>query len=303
LRLDESKITNAAMVVVERDEQKRLDAEEVRVFYVAATRAKKQLICLVDGNSSKGGLFARMVNRAEGMPEVEIDEINADPSRRIDFSKPLFAPSKEWDPTALAARASTWAQEEEAALATPLVTSPTALLGEFEKRPFIDEEFEEGRDRAIKIGHICHKVLEDWEFKPVKKGNSKLKPALLRAGRFYDAVPGTPEGDAVLKEAGAVLAGFFESEAYKKLCSVKIIGRELPFVDSLPENGVMRGAIDLLYEQEGKLVVADYKTNKLDGRSMKQLVEHFRPQGEAYQRAVKRALGRDAEFELIFLRS
>ena len=42
-----------------------------------------------------------------------------------------------------------------------------------------------------------------------------------------------------------------------RACRVEILGRELPFVRS-QAGAVLRGSIDLLYRQKGKVVVADY---------------------------------------------
>ena len=69
----------------------------------------------------------------------------------------------------------------------------------------------------------------------------------------------------------------------------------------------MRGVIDLLYESNGTLVVADYKTNRVDADSLPRIVEHYRLQGNAYKEAVRRvwpdSAARPVEFELVFLRT
>jgi len=65
----------------------------------------------------------------------------------------------------------------------------------------------------------------------------------------------------------------------------------------------MEGRIDLLYEKDGGLWVADYKTDRLAESEVAARMEVYRPQAAAYAAAVRQALGRTpAGFKLIFLR-
>ena len=69
-------------------------------------------------------------------------------------------------------------------------------------------------------------------------------------------------------------------------------------------DGVLEGYIDLLYEDDGGLVIVDYKTDawrstiELDAK-----VERYSVQLRAYAEAVRQAVGRDVvEAALLFLR-
>jgi ATP-dependent exoDNAse (exonuclease V) beta subunit len=65
----------------------------------------------------------------------------------------------------------------------------------------------------------------------------------------------------------------------------------------------MEGRIDLLYEKDGGLWVADYKTDRITEADLPDRMELYRPQAEAYTKAVQQAFGRaPAGFKLIFLR-
>jgi ATP-dependent helicase/nuclease subunit A len=65
----------------------------------------------------------------------------------------------------------------------------------------------------------------------------------------------------------------------------------------------MEGRIDLLYEKDGQVWVADYKTDRVTESEMADRVESYRPQARIYTEAVRQALGRTtAGFTLIFLR-
>ncbi|MEK7382708.1 MAG: PD-(D/E)XK nuclease family protein [Elusimicrobiota bacterium] len=63
---------------------------------------------------------------------------------------------------------------------------------------------------------------------------------------------------------------------------------------------MVRGSIDLLCRQDGKLWVVDYKT---DARRKKaSSASPYRRQGAAYVAAVRKSLGEEAGFKLIHLR-
>jgi ATP-dependent exoDNAse (exonuclease V) beta subunit len=53
----------------------------------------------------------------------------------------------------------------------------------------------------------------------------------------------------------------------------------------------------------GKLVVVDYKTDRVTAKDAASRRKHYAPQGEAYCEAVSRAYGeKDVSFEIVFLR-
>jgi ATP-dependent exoDNAse (exonuclease V) beta subunit len=142
-----------------------------------------------------------------------------------------------------------------------------------------DAEAVERREAAIELGIVSHKILEEWDFATPKKDfKKKLKKA------------------TTLVAAQELMEAFLETPAYAHLAGATIVGREIPFFYPNGET-VMRGIIDLLYEKDGKLVVADYKTSRSSDS------EHYRQQGAAYREAVERALKRPAVFEVIFLRT
>jgi ATP-dependent helicase/nuclease subunit A len=82
--------------------------------------------------------------------------------------------------------------------------------------------------------------------------------------------------------------------------------RELPASDDAPV-GFVSGAIDLLYrDEDGSFVVADYKTDAVQGdAALRERAAHYAPQGAVYTRALQLALGLAAppRFELWFLQA
>jgi ATP-dependent exoDNAse (exonuclease V) beta subunit len=60
--------------------------------------------------------------------------------------------------------------------------------------------------------------------------------------------------------------------------------------------------IDLVYERNGLLYLADYKTDRITREELRLATDRYQRQAEIYSEAARRSLGRDiAAFKLIFL--
>ena len=96
---------------------------------------------------------------------------------------------------------------------------------------------------------------------------------------------------------------FFRSKAYAELAGAKILGREVPLL--MPwQDQIMEGVIDLIYEKNGLLYLADYKTDRIKRSELRAGAERYRQQAEIYIEAARKSLGRQvAAFKLIFLRA
>ena len=70
---------------------------------------------------------------------------------------------------------------------------------------------------------------------------------------------------------------------------------EIPFT-LRDGNSLLNGIIDLVYENDGKLHIIDWKTNKDDT----DLDEHYKDQLDAYKKAVNKTLGKEVEDALIY---
>ena len=149
------------------------------------------------------------------------------------------------------------------------------------------------------MGQVCHKVLALWDW----RGRADPAQAVAAACRSLGAAGPEAGWAAVRAESESVLRVFLGSAAARELAEAEVLGRELPFVYG--EAGcVVRGTIDLVYRKDGRVVVADFKSEAAAPRDLDALREKYRRQGECYRAAVARAWGlADAEFRLIFLRS
>ncbi|HEX7233456.1 MAG TPA: UvrD-helicase domain-containing protein [Candidatus Binatia bacterium] len=156
-----------------------------------------------------------------------------------------------------------------------------------------------GRARALLVGDLAHRFLQHWDFADdVTRFESVLHDWLSdELSAESESCPA-----AVESELQQIFAGFFGSSAYSEIATARILGREVPLV--IPWDGqIMEGIIDLIYEKNDLLYLADYKTDKIATAELSQGVEQYRQQAEIYLKAVEQSLGRSpAAFKVIFLR-
>jgi len=136
--------------------------------------------------------------------------------------------------------------------------------------------------RATEVGTICHSVLEHLDFR---------KPAVPEATN--------PEA----AEAAEILKKFFKSAPFKELAGAEILARELPFLIPRGEQA-MEGVIDVIYRLDGKMWIADYKTDRVTGSEAPAQAGVYAAQAAIYREAAARCLGLSrVSFQLLFLRA
>ena len=90
----------------------------------------------------------------------------------------------------------------------------------------------------------------------------------------------------------------FKSETMKRILKSDAYYKELPF--AVKEGAAsLEGKIDVLFLEKGDIYVLDFKTDRVSGKDIKARAEHYRPQAEAYSRAVEATCGRPPR-EVIF---
>ncbi|MSP37914.1 MAG: hypothetical protein EXR70_05435 [Deltaproteobacteria bacterium] len=311
-------IADLAGLYIGEKNRARNTEEQKRLLYVAMTRAREHLvISCAPSNRRSGGSFQAMldttlsdsiagadsssrVTLGKGVVEIEVVHQN--------LSAPSHAPAKakrskkkpDWKPYI-----EKWARRTEvfdrAQQITPFLT-PTLL-----KRQ--EEENSEAGDRistqpprktpALLVGDLTHRFLQTWQF-----GSETAKlPAQLRS--FIDGALPTEFAShrtEVENELHEILDNYFHSKAYDELAGAKILGREVPLI--MPwQDQIMEGVIDLIYEKNGLLYLADYKTDRIEPNELRAGAERYRQQAEIYIEAARKSLGRQvAGFKLIFLR-
>lgn len=158
------------------------------------------------------------------------------------------------------------------------------------------------------IGSLCHEVMELLDFAHPAETLAAVRAALRTT--LPAKLVRAEDVEFVDDEVRVIMQNFFLSEIFARLRLARIIGREIPFLmpycgeDSAAVHTV-NGVIDLIYEEAGQIVVADYKSDRVRSEAeMKAKLRTYSQQARFYTRAVKEALGltKEPAFELIFLR-
>lgn len=107
------------------------------------------------------------------------------------------------------------------------------------------------------------------------------------------------------------LKAFLGSEIFARITAAENVTREFRFTfeadasefikGTTDERILIQGAIDCVFEEKGKCVVVDYKTDRIMG-NLDQKVKHYSPQLELYARGLKELTGKEvSEGVLYFL--
>jgi ATP-dependent helicase/nuclease subunit A len=258
-------------------------AEEIRLAYVAATRARDHLIL---GLHYKAGAKSEIpaVAFGETLVSMGADVREIEP---MDVPAPLVPAVR---PTAtvdqVIADEEAWVERRRATLASavgvPFVTatSRAALATSEEPRAEPDAaRFRRGRG-GTSVGRAVHSVLQAVDLS-TQEGIENLARAQAAA-----------EGIAQRADEVARLAKrACESEPVKRAVASGRLWREVPI--GAPGDGVvLEGFIDLLFETPDGYEIVDYKTDDIRASEMDSRMDHYRVQGNAYADLVRSITGK-----------
>ena len=299
-------------VFLQAKRREREAYEQRRLLYVAMTRPRQQLVVSfaeraqpdrdsmvsMIGEATGGDLaHAAPPAAACGMGVMAVEVVEEDPGADEHGDRPPAPPpdAADWS-----WYEDLWARRRsdcEARRQTPIFLTPTRLKAAGEAA---EPRLRAGgldRDTALILGELAHRVLEHWDFQ-TQRVEEDLDGAIARHAPELPAA----QHRVVVRELKAIWATLTGSPVYQELRGARILGREIPFV--LPwDSQIMEGVIDLVYERQGQLYVADYKTDQVTDGDIAGVMHDYRHQAQVYTEAVRRGLNRDvAAFRLILLR-
>ena len=186
-----------------------------------------------------------------------------------------------------------------------LNASPESAVAKDDKVTPVKNEAKFGKFTGADYGTLLHRVLRFRPFDLKADGIEAYLSDLEERG-----VLSTEEKDAIKRDD---IEGFIASPVYARLRAAsqnKTLRREQPFITGIPACVIdselygdsqtlipVQGVIDCLFEEDGKVVVLDYKTDHRDEAWLK---ENYKPQLDLYMRAATAALGKPQGHELIY---
>jgi ATP-dependent exoDNAse (exonuclease V) beta subunit len=315
--------------------RKRSYEEDVRLLYVAMTRAMERLI-LVGARPGRGGSESRRIGRivaalglgalpaagetlvvpgvdalvtavAPSGPELASALAEGAPSPKsvpapvapcfLDTSQP-GAGVRQVSFSALAAYARCPRRFHlERVLGLSALFEPADEDGRQPPDPeAVVDELESGSGREV--GLLVHALLERADLTSPAPRPEELRPLAQVAA----VASGVGLSGEAMERALRLAAGFWRSPTWAGVARAApgTALREVPFM--FPQGEVLvTGLMDLVWEEEGVRRIADYKSNALGARTPAQAAEAYHLQADVYCLAALRAGASRVQMDLVFL--
>ena len=354
-----------ARQALEHTLRREAKAEELRVLYVAMTRAKEKLV-MVHTQANAGGRVADLMALSDCpvlpeavdsgkcmgdwimLPLLQRSEAGAlrafagqnsegrffaeetpwtvcvhdglqfaAPAQQSDAAAEERAPQREELPADFAALSYRYPYAEQTAF--PAKLTATQLKGRA-----IDEEISENTTLPPRLRNLCkpkflagktaltgaergtalHLVMQDLDF--FCEPNEQSVRAQIEAMRAQRKLT---EEQAKAADAYAIVR-FLRSDLAARIRKSKQVEREYRFSLLRPvrdfssldadDSVLLQGVVDCFFEEDGELVVVDFKTDHVSCAQLDERAEHYRPQLEAYSMALTRVMGKKVKEKVLY---
>lgn len=212
-------------------EKKAEESESLRLFYVALTRAKERVYLMDNEKKDKG--FGPYIELLEGI-EIDLEDLALDEEQEIE-TKPT--PVELIEPI-----------DYQVDGVKETITASQVISEEFQEIPFVPLEQEERLKLGSVMGNLVHSYAES---------NSGDKEELI--SELIETAP------VSLNKAEEVRFRRLVNN-YEATKTGEILVKEFPFYIELEEFS-LKGMIDQIRQEEGKLILVDLKTNRTGATS------------------------------------
>jgi ATP-dependent helicase/nuclease subunit A len=279
------------------DEKAHIDAERLRLLYVAATRTREHLLipCVV-GKLAAKELLGVLVRALPDDPDL-VDVIDADTASAPAVEGPEARRVSEDEVVAAVDERSTWIdrraqlkriasteREIETASSRERAYGPLAAeVATFEAALVI------GQGPPIPIGDAVHMVMERVNLPDAENLEQIAEDVCLEGDIAHD-----------LPDVISMCRACLDSPSVKRALELGSWWREVPFVISHPSGGepadrgrLTNGRVDLVFRDGDELIVVDYKTDKdvSEETAEQYALKHHSGQSEVYADGLSTATG------------
>ena len=273
-------------------EKLRLEAERIRLFYVAATRARDYFVLPRFHNKKSPGYWSYLEKVDSGdpgkWPGCKIigmtGEYEKEPLRGVTGKAIKIEPAQLLQQrTALLADLSRIFTEAS-------VPAPFYSAGELiepgqrpDERELLlqqDEEAQTGQGSGISMGSAFHQVMEQIDICSTEPSDLE---ALIAEASNYWAIPDQAQ-------LTGIVAATLQHPLLERVRAASEYQREVPFVFNL-DGKLIEGIVDLLFIEEGSMVIVDYKTDDVPGRHLEERWQRYKRQGQIYALALNEITG------------
>lgn len=323
------------------DQKKRREslAEELRILYVAFTRAMDRLILLgaikdadaaMDAYAVRGGsdfsgarsyldflipalentniIFRRSNRKDISLRKEEAEQKKDDVRRMIRNGIPEAAAGGEDLKFEIQRRLGyEYGHRDALRLKSKFTVSELSrMAGDSHETPKVSAALdtpkftrEKSTFTAAEKGTILHKVMEQLDFR---------QPDAVRA-----VVRDLVERQILTEDEAAAasyqrIMGFFDSEIGKRACRADKLYKETSFnikKEMFGEKIIIQGTIDCYFEEDGKYILLDYKSNYIgdpdDMQEIERIAETYKVQLDLYREALEKIRGVKVEEAYLYL--
>ncbi len=272
--------------------KKREHGEEQRLLYVATTRAEEHLVLSFALTKKSGTDWPKLVAQGLGItPEVEDPEPFLHRPPGADFDVRLLRTGAQPAPGTVASSAAPPVVEQ------PVLLDPPALTGQHDAAASVTSlVLYQNCPRRYYLARYL-----GWEKLPPRRpgpaeaeipsgGDELLLPDAIEFGQQVHALLAGKEVDGNA-EARELAAGFQASELGRRAARAVTAEREFDFVMEI-EDLILRGQVDLWFEENERLVIVDYKSDQLPTSEAPARAASYAIQLQLYAVALERLLGR-----------
>jgi ATP-dependent helicase/nuclease subunit A len=287
------------------------EMEQLRLLYVALTRAKEKLLISAHATPNKNGEFsfeawAKMLFDSAGLPVLDYSDNHSEPFfHQTDSNYPLRVWCLQQNQPALEVIVSEEIEETIKGKNLPPLYQPIQIY-DFEQ-PFEEKEeqiestswrtlFQDKQQTGKTLGKMVHKAIERWHF-PDKAGlEQMLETEALRSGIVQEE-----QRQQLIQQATVLLERLQAHPIWAEINSSAERHHEIPYTLKIG-NKTETGYIDLLYRNTDRWKIIEFKTDPIYSPEQKrELLMQYTSQVQRYKRAVSQFLGTDAEVNICFL--
>ncbi len=279
-------------VLVKKEEMKAR-AELRRLLYVAATRARDWLVIPKPPPDAQAGEFWRdLSSRLPPASDADVMMVDAD---TLPASEPAAARSDFLVLEGAAggdAVATRWDAGRERLLKTaserPFVPVSATRAAAREAPAAVTAASARGRD----FGSLVHRILEWIPFAGPGAGTEAARTMALALAPSFGL---DPEAAA---QAGDQAARALALPVIERARRATRMWRELPLFFA-HEGELVEGVVDLVFEEDGQLVIVDYKSDAVLPEQALEQADHHAPQLRLYGRGLAQALARPVRERIV----
>ncbi len=285
-------------------------AEELRLLYVAMTRAKHKLIISAHAGENQKGEITAGAWAGDLLEAARLDSGSLQQARRdaIEHLSPAGFPLRVFCAAGDLAITPVALPNEQAVVPESSLAPLYLPLDGFGEQPEDEEEelaFETHLWRAslqekevpgTVLGSLVHQAIAAWLF----PGDPRLE-ALLQAESFNAGLASESQREDAVQRAVQLLERLQMHSLWQEISSARERFVEIPYTYRHKEKPAF-GKIDLLYCSGERWHILDFKTDPIHNPARREeLLREYKPQVSRYRAAVKQLLGVDASARIVFL--